>query len=147
MLLNVSTHQKVREWSTAILVDLFTYPNPYLSLGNYRNFYHSLYIAPFSNAPDSKSEFWRYFFSLTFHSSVSIKQILGKFPCMTWLFPCPSEKRLEKKRKNTLIRLTGMSEIYRTEKSIFFFSHNKFRNFDLLVSFHWSLRNFVISEA
>ena len=110
MFLNVFTHQKVRERSSTILVDLFTYPTPYLSLGNYRNSYHSFYIAPFSNALDPKSEFWRYFFFNNF-------PFLSINKASSWQSSVHDCFRvLLRKEKNTLIWLTGMSEIYITEK-------------------------------
>ena len=50
----------------------------------YLYIYHSLYLAPFSNAAlDPKSEFCSYHFSLTSYCSASIKQIPIEFMCMT----------------------------------------------------------------
>jgi len=90
-------------------------------------------------------------FSLSYHFSLSIKQIF-----LANLCALPDYFRvLLRKKKKTIIRLTEMSEILRTEKfpeetntiSTFSLSHDKFRNFDLLISFHRSLRNFAISHT
>ena len=95
VLLNVFTQQKVRGWSTACYTGRPLYLPFSLPLTAQLSKFLSqpLYVVPFPNDLDPKSEFWRYFFSLIYHFSLSIKQILSKFTCMTWLFPCPSEKK------------------------------------------------------
>ena len=144
VLLNVFTQHKVREWSTATGRPLYL-PYSLPLTGQLSKFlWQPLFNAFFQCARSKICILEISFFSLTYHFSVSIKHILSNFTCMT----CPSVSFGEK--QITMIRLTGLSWIYRTAKfpedantiSIFF-SHNKFRNLDLLFSFHWSLRNLV----